>query len=259
MLKRFDRIAESLSDSSLRALVNNYFAQLLPKNPTHGEVMAAKAQTFEKYPQMIEQYIKGREDTGDQAEKASRKKVRQTEEFYIEQVRVLVQALRMYSGFYDTQGKTYADARQRVTFLKDVIENKDGYRIFWRDGQPIRKEEDLQILYRLTWFGAQSDINREVNNGRGPADFVASCGSADKTLVEFKLASNSKLEQNLQKQVEIYKKASNAQRALKVIVYFNDAELQKVDMILKRLGLIGDGDIALIDARSDNKPSASIA
>jgi hypothetical protein len=259
MLKRFDHIAESLSDASLRALVNNYLARQIPKNPTPSEVMAAKARTIEKYPQIIEHYIKGREDTGDQAELASKKKVRQTEEFYIEQVKALVLALRMYSGFYSSQGLTYADARQRVVFLKDVIENKDGYRIFWREGQPIRKEEDLQILYRLTWFGAHSDINREVNNGRGPVDFAASRGSADKTLVEFKLASNSKLEQNLQKQVEIYKKASSAQRALKVIVYFNDSELQKVDMILKRLGLISDGDITLIDARSDNKPSASIA
>lgn len=259
MLKGFDRIAESLSDASLRALVNNYFRQLLPKNPSPGEVRAARARTFEKYPQMIEQYIKGKEDTGDQAERTSKKKVRQTEEFYIEQVRALVLALRMYSGFYNSQGITYVDARQRVAFLKDVIENKDGYRIFWREGQPIRKEEDLQILYRLTWFGSQSDINREVNNGRGHVDFTASRSSSDKTLVEFKLASNSKLEQNLRKQVEIYKKASNAQRALRVILYFNEAELHRAESALKNLKLDNDPDTTLIDARNDNKPSASVA
>lgn len=50
------------------------------------------------------------------------------------------------------------------------------------------------------------DVNREVNNGRGPVDFKISKGSKDTTLVEFKLASNSKLKNNLAKQVDIYKK-----------------------------------------------------
>ncbi|OAZ69293.1 hypothetical protein SRCM100169_00258 [Bacillus siamensis] len=31
-----------------------------------------------------------------------------------------------------------------------VIEDNDGYRIFYSKGQPIKREEDLQILYRLT-------------------------------------------------------------------------------------------------------------
>jgi hypothetical protein len=52
-------------------------------------------------------------------------------------------------------------------------------------------------------------VSREVNDGRGPADFKASRGALDKTIVELKLASNSKLEQNLQKQTEAYEKASD--------------------------------------------------
>ena len=146
-----------------------------------------------------------------------------------------------------------------MEFLKDVIENKDGYRIFWRDGQPFRKEDDLQILYRLTWFGTPSDINREVNNGRGPVDFKVSRGAPDKSLVECKLASNSKLRQNLENQVAIYQKASDAPQALKVIVYFTETELVKTQKILKELGLSEAEDIILIDARRDNKPSASVA
>jgi hypothetical protein len=120
-------------------------------------------------------------------------------------------------------------------YLKDVIENKDGYRIFYHDGVPIQKEEDVQILYRLTWRATPSDVNREVNNGRGPVDFKVSRGAIDSTLVEFKLASNSQLARNLQNQVRIYEKASNTKTSYKVIVYFSEHELDRVNNILKDL------------------------
>lgn len=106
-----------------------------------------------------------------------------------------------------------------------MIENKDGYRLFWKDNQPIRKEEDLQLLYRLTWFGTPSDVNREVNNGRGPVDYKVSRGSSDRSLVEFKLARNSKLKQNLQNQLAVYQKASDAQHGITVMMYFSEQEL----------------------------------
>ena len=76
-------------------------------------------------------------------------------------------------------------------------------------------------------------------------------------MVEFKLASNSKLKQNLAKQVEVYKAASNSARAIKVIMFFSEAEEKRGIDILNELALAGNEDIVLIDARSDNKPSAS--
>jgi hypothetical protein len=79
----------------------------------------------------------------------------------------------------------------------------------------LEREEDLHILYRLTWYATESDVTREANDGRGPVDFKVSRGSKDKTLVEFKLAKNSQLQKNLQHQAEIYQKASDAHRAIK--------------------------------------------
>jgi len=115
-------------------------------------------------------------------------------------------------------------------------------------------------MYRLTWFGTPSDITREANDGRGPVDFKASRGSKDKTLVEFKLAKNTALEQNLKNQVKIYQKASDATHPpIKVIVYFSKVELARVTAILQRLKLTGNRHIVLIDARKDNKPSGSKA
>lgn len=146
-----------------------------------------------------------------------------------------------------------------MLFLQNVIENKDGYRIFYVKGQPIKREADLQIMFRLTWFASPSDVSRESNEGRGSVDFKASRGAHDKTLVEFKLASNSKLAQNLAKQVEIYKKAHDTDKVIKVILFFSAEEETKTRKILSDLGLAGEKYVVLIDARRDNKVSASKA
>ena len=102
-------------------------------------------------------------------------------------------------------------------------------------------------------------MSREVNDGRGPADYKISYGAADKTLVEFKLASNPQLEKNLQNPAEIYQKASDAEQAIKVIIYFSKSEHDRAKAILERLKLDQSENIVSIDAGSDNKPSGSIA
>lgn len=111
-------------------------------------------------------------------------------------------------------------------------------------------------MYRLVWYATEYDVNREVNNGRGPVDFKVSRGSSDSTLVEFKLASNSKLKKNLANQVEIYKKANCTNHAIKVILYFTDEEYAKVTGVLNDLNLQECDDIILINAIG-NKTSAS--
>jgi hypothetical protein len=74
-----------------------------------------------------------------------------------------------------------------------------------------------------------------------------------------KLAKNTQLKRNLQKQTEIYQNASDADRSIKAIVHFTEAELDRVNCILQDLNLVGNRDIVLIDARNDNKPSGSRA
>jgi hypothetical protein len=147
----------------------------------------------------------------------------------------------------------------RLTYLKDAIENKGCHRLFYVAGQPVKREVDLQIMYRLVWVGTPSDVTTEANDGRGPADFKISRGARDKTIVELTLASNSQLRNNLQKQAEIYMKASDAANSLKGILFFTREEGLKVAKILNELKLANDESIILIDARSDNKPSGSKA
>ena len=81
------------------------------------------------------------------------------------------------------------------------------------DTRPV-PETDLHILLRLTWFATPSDVSREVDDGREPADLKISRGSFDKTIIEFKLAGNSSLKRNLQKQAELYQKARDARSGI---------------------------------------------
>ena len=262
LFRDFDDIIDSVPDDQLRAQLNQYFASQLPrrrrKEPTKQEIAAAISATIRNHPEVIDHYIRYKEDNGDQASAVSAEKVREIQELFVERLSVLVERLDQETDFYKSAGDTLEEARKRVAYLKDVIENKDGYRVFYGlDGKPVRREEVVQLLFRLTWFGSPSDVNREPNNGRGPVDFKVSRGAFDSSLVEFKLAKNSKLEANLVHQVEIYKKANNTKKALKVVVAFTSDELKKAQRIIKKVGLENDRDVVLINADVSKKVSAS--
>lgn len=260
LVRGYDQVVSSIADEQLRDQINNYFEKILPEDYTRADEDKAAARTILTFPQLIEHYIRFKEDHGDEAEALSEEKVRASKQVYIEQVKELIGILADATGFYETPGATLAETRSRIAYLKDVIENKDGYRLFFdADGKAIRRESDLQIIFRFTWFNTPLDVNREVNNGRGPVDFTISRGKRGKTLVEFKLASNTSLKKNLKAQAEIYQNAGDAPHAIKAILYFTAEERAKVDAILEELGLTGNPNVVLIDARADNKPSASKA
>ncbi len=186
-----------MPDGQLRAQINNYFSSILPKDYSPKEEREARGGVIQRFPELIEYYIRYKEERGEEAEAYSDKKVAESEQLYINQVRNFVSGLLASTRFYKQVGNTHEEARSRVMFLKDVIENKGGHQLFYADGKPIRRERDLQLLFRLTWFASPSDVSSEVNDGRGPVDFKISRGSIDKSLVEFKLASNTKLQRNL--------------------------------------------------------------
>jgi hypothetical protein len=262
MLDELREIAASLSDEALRAQVNNYLSRVIPKadKVSRKEMHAALIKVAEKFPFLIDYYIREKEKRKDRATSVAHEKVELVNKIFVDQVRVLVGRLESETKFYELEGNTYEQARKRILFLKDVIEKKGGHQIFYVDGKPVQREADAQILYRLTWLASPSDVSREVNDGRGPADFKISQGASDKTLVEFKLAKNSQLRRNLERQAKIYEAASDPTHAtLYVIVYFSQAELEKVQKILKSLKLDKSPHVHLIDARNDNKPSGSKA
>ena len=87
-------------------------------------------------------------------------------------------------------------------------------------------------------------------------DFIISKGANDKTLIEFKLVSNSKLEANLVNQLSVYEKASNTNKSIEVILYFSDVEKKKLDRVLKKTGFLNNENVITIDC-IESKLSAS--
>jgi len=263
MIHDFESIPVALPDAELRGQVFNYFASVIARprdrEPNQKERADAAVQTLMRFPVLIDHYIKLKEETGDQAEAVSSERVKETELIFDANVRILQETLAADTGFYRIVGNTYDETHERLAYLKDVIENKGGHRLFYHDGHAIQRESDLQILCRFVWFGSPSDVGTEANDGRGPVDYKISRGAKDKTLIEMKLAKNTGLERNLEKQLPIYQAASDAKNGIKAIIFFTGSEKQRVDGILDRLGLLGHRDIVLIDARSDNKPSGSKA
>jgi hypothetical protein len=207
IVNRFNDIVTGIPNEQLRAQIDQYFIMNLPrrkkkkgkgyKEPSKREISEAIGKVIVKYPEFIDYYIRFKEDNGDEAKSVSETRVQEVENLFVREVSSLIHSLLSKSEFYATGHDTLDECNKRVLFLKDVIENKDGYRNFYVKGEPIKREVDLHIMFRLTWFATMSDVSPETNDGRGPVDFKISRGSRDKTLVEFKLASNSKLKQNL--------------------------------------------------------------
>ena len=263
LVGNFSSICNSIPNEVLREQIHNYLDKRIPKKennkkPSQKEISKAIFQTINQFPTIIDYYIKQKEENKDGAKRTSKVKVGEVESVFIKNVQELVQQLSKETDFYKiSETDSHTAAIKRLEFLKHVIEDNDGYRLFYHNGQPIKREADLQIIYRLTWFATMFDVNREANNGRGPVDYAISKGSKDKTLVEFKLASNSQLKKNLQNQVAIYDKANLTNNSIKAILYFDTTEYLKLKGILKELNLENDPNLILIDAGNDNKKSAS--
>ena len=262
LVGNFSSIPNAIDDDELRFNVNNYFLKRLAHfsylRKIEKQRREAARSTILKYPQVIDYYIKLKEESGEQAESISNEKVYHLAGIFVKNAKVFIERLSQLD-FFPYEWNSYDEAKAKVHILKAFIENNDGYQLFYHEDNRIYREKELQLLFHLVCRGSNFDVNREVNNGRGPADFIVSQGSTDKTVVEFKLASNSKLKQNLRTQTEIYEKANDTEQSIKVIVYFTESEYMRAKKILKDLGLDENANFILIDARNDNKPSASNA
>jgi hypothetical protein len=259
MIRKFPQLPAAVPNIQLRAQINRYFRERLGPKPDAKRKRTAAAETIWRFPELIDRYIRLQEDHGDAAESVSSAKVDDTRRVLIQQLKEAISDLEGRTKFYDKPWTSYDECLARAKYFKEYIEDNDGYKLLNRAGQPFTTETQVQLAFGLVWCNTEFDINREPNNGRGPVDFKASFGAGDKSLIEFKLGSNSQLKRNLEKQVAIYEKANRTWPSVKVIVYYTAKDEQRVKKILKELNLASEKSIVLIDARSDNKPSASKA
>lgn len=260
MIHQYGQLPDAIEDDQLRAQINQYFrSKLGRRNPTQAEREAAVQQTFRQFPQLIDYYIRKKEEEGDLAESVSARRVAETDDVFVQQLQLLLADLVERTDFYAKPATSYAEALDRARYFKRYVEKQDGYKLINKAGKPFSNEKDVQLYFGLVWYKSEFDVNREVNNGGGPVDFKVSRGSIDKSLIEFKLASNSKLKRNLEKQLPIYEAANDTRTSVTVIICYTASHWAKVQRTLKELKLQNEESIVVIDARTDNKPSGSTA
>lgn len=257
LVNGFERIPASIPDDQLRAQINNYFRKLIPNvdddKQKKKHKQDAAIETLIEFPEIIDFYIRLKEESGDEAENVSSHKVAESKRLYLQQFSLLGESLARSTNFYKISGDTYQEAFERVMLFKNAIENNEGYRVLYFDDKPIEREDDLKILYRLTWRATSINTNEHT-----PATAGVLRASKYKPPIDMKLASNAQLKRRLEKELEDYEDDSGTPKSILVIVYFSWEEFDRVRGLLGELKINERKNLVLIDARNDNKLSAGI-
>jgi hypothetical protein len=269
-----ERIRASIDNDILRAYINDYIGEAVRRYEENqkrnrrpvreNSISKIKKDAFKEivreFPELYDYYIKLREADTEEIQ------LQCLQELNKQLERLLLSSKKLISIFWDN-GYTIdeslsarEEAQKRLSFFKHIIEDCDGYKNLYVNGERIAKENDLQRLFRFVWYGTKYKVDAEVNNGRGQADFIVSMGQDNQNIIEFKLASNSNLA-HVFTQVKIYEAANCAEGSLIVVFYFTESEYHLAKQIVINAGYenVIDKSIYFVDCRDDNKPSASIA
>jgi hypothetical protein len=132
----FPTIQEAIPNAALRAQIDQYFQSVLPKRPTEKEKRGAIEKTLRKFQELIDYYIRDKEEHGDEAIRRSAEKVREVDDRFVQNICHLVGLVSKHTSFYGPPGNTLEETGKKIEFLKHVIENQDGYRFFYLKGNP---------------------------------------------------------------------------------------------------------------------------
>lgn len=237
MMNSFDLLPEVTGNDQLRADVNNYLRMKLSSNPSDRERRKAHALALKQFPELVDCYIKLKEDTGDQAVATSRDKVDGTQQLLRDQVQRAARDLQEKTDLFAEPWTSFDEALAAVHTFKHYVEKQDGWRVINRgDGRGFASENEVQGFFGLLLQSSRFDVNREPNNGRGPVDFKISKG-LDKSLIEFKLAKSSSLKRNMERQLEIYEAANRTNTSVFVVIAYTPAQVARAKAVMKELGL----------------------
>jgi excisionase family DNA binding protein len=111
--------------------------------------------------------------------------------------------------------------RKIVEQFRVLVEQKGLWKNLWC-GPRRRPEKAAQMLFFAvadSYCKANDlDLSPETDSGGGPVDFKMAAGARAKALVEIKLSSNSKVVAGYTKQLEAYKAAEEATRAVYLVI-----------------------------------------
>jgi len=257
-LKNDVAIFNTIPNVELRTKINKFFHDNLQiklnkkKQPEKDYSKKSRSQalseTVWKYPEILDYYIKYKEQTKNDALKYH---IAEPEliNFFPDTTAIQEQIKSQKFG----KLTSFNDCVSRIVFFKQTLESNSGS--LYIKNKPLQ-EKQLQLMFKMATYDSLFDYNAEVNNGRGPIDFIISFGSQDKIGLEMKRAANTKLKQNLLNQGRIYQEDSSLKHVIKIIFFFSNEELKRVNRILNELDKSDDNkEIFLIDCRKKDSGS----
>jgi len=123
--------------------------------------------------------------------------------------------------------------------FKHFVEENAGWRLLFNDNWVPRGEQAAQLLCLgiIAQYCRANDIDvtREANIGKGPVDFKIARGYSLRTLIEVKLAKNTKFWNGLERQFPAYLQAERIERGYFVVIMQNESDLGRVLPIQNRI------------------------
>lgn len=141
----FFGVVKSTSNAQLSADLDSYLKRTLVKDYKIEDLHKAIAKFSRMHPELIDYFIKSKEDNGGKAIERSALYVADSESFFVDQCGKFIEYLASDTEFYTIGYHTKTETLKRILFLKDMIENKGCWTIFYNKGKPIPREEDLQV------------------------------------------------------------------------------------------------------------------
>lgn len=148
-----------------------------------------------------------------------------------------------------------------LSVFKHHVENGNLWEALWAGAQQKRERASQLLFFAIADAYCRAhnvDVSGEPNMGGGPVDFKFSDGYWSKVVVELK-KSGGQVEHGYKRQLERYKKASQTEFAIFVVIDYGDGgnKIRKIEKFQR--DAIANGhrasEIVVINARK--KPSAS--
>jgi hypothetical protein len=243
LINHFEQIAEALPDQVLRGQLNNYlWNQLAFDSDMSAKDRARKRrqvidQALVEYPQVVEYFIRDKEDTGDHASEISSERVTEVEQLLIDQVAKFVDDILSQSEFYEIEGNSLGGALRRIQVLRRLVEQQGGWRYLYIHGEPIKREVDIQLFYLLSW---RAHLWRNVPQS-------PNIRSEDSVKLHFKLAANPFIKRTMESLFRGREGSTADPHVVVVVCAYTGQEQEKIRTILQDLGLVGEQRVQVID------------
>jgi hypothetical protein len=166
---------------------------------------------------------------------------------------------------FQTAAEFRAFVGELVLAYQKYIEDNSGWRLLWNDNGKPKSEEATQLTFLgiVKHYCAANEVSiaKESDLGRGPSDFTFAQGHTLRSLIETKLAKNTKFWHGLERQLPTYMRAEGIEHGVFVVVLLTERDRRRVRGILETAARVSKDtgyaiDVSLVDATPD-KPSAS--